>query len=706
MSAPKIQSHIPSNIQANTVFLDCPIDKSKYNFQYYSIHTTQSHIFACNVSTHPSYKEPYTYNQAASDPRWVEAMHKELTALETNITWEIVALPPGKKIVGCKWVYKAKFLADGSLDKFKARLVAKGYTQIKGKDYHSTFAPVVKMSTVRTVLALATVKKWPIHQLDINNAFLHGDLIEEVYMKIPKGHPLYSTPNAVCRLLKSLYGLKQASRQWFAKLVTVLLGLGFVQAVADYSLFTYTKGSSFIIALVYVDDILLTGNDQSVIEHIKSVLHSSFTIKDLGLVKYYLGLEIHRTGDGLFLHQHKFVYDMLVDAGLEHAKPLSLPLDSTIKLTTDDGILLDDPSIYRKFVGKLLYLTVSRPDISFMVHHLSQFLQTPRVPHLRAVQRVLRYLKATPFQGLYYDAKSSIGLTAYCDSDWGLVFILHGVLVVIAVNGKFSGPTFNVTTNENVIVNVRNKLNENALVTWPEFKCVVFLGKMGFLALTVPFDQGGTGPMSFRSRIRLVASFTFRRSTFRGHQALRTSLDSGKDLGMTDGVLINGKGPYQYNASVPNGIDYETINVDQESEVLDNWALGHFTSTDCVGDLYIHTGALPDPPNDAYDTSYAVNQAMSIRLWLLEYCATDEALSGMHPGQAALDIAVDPVFHPKTKHFAMDCHYVREQVLSGLIRPVYIPSNQQLADVLTKGLPRQSHWHILSNLNVKQAHSI
>ncbi|KAL8133025.1 hypothetical protein AgCh_008470 [Apium graveolens] len=205
--------------------------------------------------------------------------------------------------------------------------------------------------------------------------------------------------------------------------------------------------------------------------------------------------------------------------------------------------------------------------------------------------------------------------------------------LVIAVNGKFSGPTFNVTTNENVILNVRNKLNENALVTWLEFKCVVFLGKMGFLALTVPFDQGGTGPMSFRSRIRLVASFTFRRSTFIGHQALRTSLDSGKDLGMPDGVLINGKGPYQYNASVPNGIDYETINVDQESEVLDNWALGHFTSTDCVGDLYIHTGALPDPPNDAYDTSYAVNQAMSIRLWLLEYCATDEALSGMHPGQ-------------------------------------------------------------------------
>lgn len=140
-------------------------------------------------------------------------MHKELAALETNNTWEITSLPLGKKVIGCKWVYKVKFLADGSLDKFKACLVAKDYTQVEGEDYHNMFAPVVKMQTFRTVLALATTKNWPIYQLDINSAFLYGDLVEEVYMEMPKGHPLYGTPNIVCRLLKSLYGMKQASRQ-------------------------------------------------------------------------------------------------------------------------------------------------------------------------------------------------------------------------------------------------------------------------------------------------------------------------------------------------------------------------------------------------------------------------------------------------------------------------------------------------------------
>lgn len=198
--------------QVNTVLLNCPIDSSKYNFSHYSPSTN---VYACNALPDSTLKEPYTYNQASSDPRWVDAMHKELTALESNDTWTLVPAPPGKKIVGCKWVYKLKYLADGTLDKFKAILVAQGFTQVEGEDYHNTFAPVAKMPTVRTLFALASVRKWNVHQLDINNAFLHGDLPEEVYMELPKGHPLYGTSNFVCKLNKSIYGLKQASRQWF-----------------------------------------------------------------------------------------------------------------------------------------------------------------------------------------------------------------------------------------------------------------------------------------------------------------------------------------------------------------------------------------------------------------------------------------------------------------------------------------------------------
>lgn len=247
--------------QANTILLNCPIYVMKYNFTDYSIQHSSTSVYACTISSHTAFKEPYTYAQAASDPCCVVAMQKELSALESNKTWEVVSLPPGKKVIGCKLVQKAKFLADGSLDKFKARLVAKGSTHVEGEEYQNTFIPVVKMPTVQTVLALVTIKDWPIYQLDINNVFLHGDLFEEVYIELPKGHPLYGTPNVVCRLPKSLYGSKQASGQCFEKLAAVLLHLGFIQTVAYYSLFTLVKGDYFIIAFVYVDDILLTDSD-------------------------------------------------------------------------------------------------------------------------------------------------------------------------------------------------------------------------------------------------------------------------------------------------------------------------------------------------------------------------------------------------------------------------------------------------------------
>ena len=187
-------------------------------------------------------------------------MIKEIDALEVNNTWGIEELPSGKKPINCKWVYKVKYKSDGSIGRYKARLVICGDEQVKGFDYHETFSPVAKMTSVRIFLTVAIAKGKELHQMDVNNAFLHGDLDEEVYMTMPPGFRT-SNHHKVCCLYKSLYGLKQAPCQWFVKLSSKLLEYGFVRSYADYSLFTYNKNNKFIALLNYEDDLVLTGND-------------------------------------------------------------------------------------------------------------------------------------------------------------------------------------------------------------------------------------------------------------------------------------------------------------------------------------------------------------------------------------------------------------------------------------------------------------
>ena len=217
--------------------------------------------------------EPKSYAKATRDPRWQAAMSNEIQALEINNTWQLTPLPTNKVPVGCKWVYKVKHRADGSIERFKARLVAKGYTQQEGLDYYESFSLVVKFVTVRTILAIAAALDWHLVQLDVNNAFLRGDLDEEVHMLPPRGFGSKGEPDLVCKLTKSLYRLKQANKQWFSKLSTTIINHGFTQSKSNYSMFIRVHNDVIIFILVYVDDILIASNNLEAVSEFKQFLH-------------------------------------------------------------------------------------------------------------------------------------------------------------------------------------------------------------------------------------------------------------------------------------------------------------------------------------------------------------------------------------------------------------------------------------------------
>nr|KYP49610.1 Retrovirus-related Pol polyprotein from transposon TNT 1-94 [Cajanus cajan] len=236
-------------------------------------------------------------------------------------------------------------------------------------------------------------------------------------MTLPLGmRPEYS--NQVCKLQKSLYGLKQASRQWFAKLSSFLIHHGYHQSASDHSLFMKFSSSSTTALLIYVDDIVLAGNNLSEIQLITGLLDVAFKIKDLGNLKYFLGLEVARNKSGIHLSQRKYVLDILSDCGMMASRPVSTPMDYTSRLSASSGTPLADPSSYRRLLGRLIYLTTTRPDISYVVHHLSQFMSAPSTAHSQAIFRILRYLKQAPGSGLFFPTNSSLHLKAFSDSDW------------------------------------------------------------------------------------------------------------------------------------------------------------------------------------------------------------------------------------------------------------------------------------------------
>lgn len=360
--------------------------------------------------------EPRNFKEAMEDEHWRASSRDEIDALEASGTWDIVTLPKGKRALACKWVFRLKFRADGTLERRKSRLVVCGNRQ-EGDDYNETFAPVAKMTTVRSFLQQAASLDWEVHQMDVHNAFLHGELKEEVYMRLPPGYRV-TEKNQVCRLRKSLYGLKQAPRCWFEKLTSALLEYGFVQCLSDYSLFTMERNGNRLNVLIYVDDLIITGSTLSLIKSFKTYLSQCFHMKDLGISKYFLGIEVARSSLGIYLCQWKYVLDIVKETGLLGAKPATFPLDQNHRLALDESEMLTNVAAYRRLVGKLIYLSNTRPDLSYAIHILSQFMHKPRKGHWEAALRVVHYLKGTPGQGILLRAHTELKLTTWCDADW------------------------------------------------------------------------------------------------------------------------------------------------------------------------------------------------------------------------------------------------------------------------------------------------
>ncbi|GJT78965.1 putative RNA-directed DNA polymerase [Tanacetum coccineum] len=458
---------------------------------------------------------------------------------------------------------KIKYKSNGKVERYKARLVAKGCGQKEGIDYDEIFSPVVKMSTVRCFINMAVQNSWNISQLDVNNAFLYGDLNEDVYMIPPPGF-FDKNDTRVCKLVKSLYGLKQAPRQWNKKLVETLSKVGFLQSKNDHSLFTKHKDGMFLALLVYVDDIIITGNNNDEITKFKTYLNQKFKIKDLGELKFFLGIEVVKIKNGLCLNQRKYCIELLYEYGLLACKPVATPMPENGILAnkeTDNDKPLKDITSYQKIVGKLIYLCNTRPDIAYYVHCLSQHMHFPLQSHFEAALRVLRYLKSAPGAGIRYSKTNSRSVCTYADSDWAKCKMIRksvsGYCVFIS----------------------------GCLVYWKSKK------------------QATLSRSSVEAEYRSMASAV--------------------------------------------------------CEVM--WI------TKILKDLNF-----------------------SCHIPALLFCDNSSAIL----------IAANPVMHEKTKHFDIDVHLVREKVASGLIKTVHVDSEDQIVDILTKGLGSMQHGKLFSKLSL------
>ena len=391
------------------------------------------------VSAYLIEDDPKTFSEAmrSIDANfWRDAIKNELDSIVSNQTWELTDLPKGCKPISCKWIFKKKMRPDGTIERFKARLVVRGFTQKKDIDYFDTYSPVTKISTIRTLIAIAAIHGLVVHQMDVKTAFLNGELREEIYMAQPEGFVIEGQESKVCKLRKSLYGLKQAPKQWYEKFNNTLITNGYVVNNSDSCVYSKMIESDCVIICLYVDDMLIFGSNLNVVIKTKEFLSSQFEMKDLGEANVILGVKVMRTSNGISLSQAHYVEKVLKKFNCFDVTPARTPYDPNLHLSKNLGKSVSQEE-YAKVLGSVMFLmNCTRPDIAYAVSRLSRYTHNPSSEHWIAITRLLKYLKGTVDLCLHYSKFPAV-LEGYCDANWisgndetystsGYVFTLGG----------------------------------------------------------------------------------------------------------------------------------------------------------------------------------------------------------------------------------------------------------------------------------------
>ncbi|KAK1618191.1 hypothetical protein QYE76_023708 [Lolium multiflorum] len=373
-------------------------------------------------------EDPATYEEAMMSPdsnKWQEAMKSEMGSMYDNKVWTLVDLPDSRKAVENKWIFKRKTDADGNITVYKARLVAKGFRQIQGVDYDETFSPVAKLKSVRILLAIAAFFDYEIWQMDVKTAFLNGDIEEELYMVQPKGFVDPKNADKVCKLQRSIYGLKQASRSWNRRFDKVIKDFGFIQCHGEACIYKKVSGSSVAFLILYVDDILLIGNDIELLSSVKGYLNNSFSMKDLGEASYILGIKIYRDRSRrlIGLSQSTYLDKILKKFRMDESKKGFLPMLPGKVLSKTQGPATAEERErmsqipYASAVGSIMYaMLCTRPDIAHAVSLTSRYQSDPGMEHWTAVKNILKYLKRTKDMFLCYGGDQELVVTSYTDA--------------------------------------------------------------------------------------------------------------------------------------------------------------------------------------------------------------------------------------------------------------------------------------------------